>query len=131
MLSHFYGMMQPYTLCSTITRCSSKGGLKLIFLNCCSGSASNVSYIYFYFFLDLNLLDWNKKGSELLAVALGPSVYLWCQKSGETNILCDIQSSDNFYVTSIKWAYDSNYLAIGSNNGSIQVHRNDFTSSYV
>ncbi|KAK3236203.1 ubiquitin-protein transferase activating protein [Cymbomonas tetramitiformis] len=68
----------------------------------------------------LNLLDWSSR--NVVAVALGPSVYLWNANSGEVKQL--MQTSDaasDDYVTSISWACDGKHLSIGTNTAEIQL----------
>ena len=48
----------------------------------------------------LNLLDWSSQ--NVLAVGLGPSVYLWNAGSGQVTKLCDM--NDNDLVTAVAWS---------------------------
>ena len=48
----------------------------------------------------LNLLDWNSE--NILAVALGQTVYLWNASNGHIQELMQASGSDN-YITSISW----------------------------
>lgn len=65
----------------------------------------------------LNLLDWSV--NNFLAVGLSSSVYLWESTTGSVSRLCDLGS--NFTVTSVSWVNDGNHLAVGSNNGTVQI----------
>lgn len=67
---------------------------------------------------DLNVLDWGK--NNILAIGLGSSVFLWNAKDGAVQHLADI-SSENDYVTSVSWAGNGKYLAVGSSDSAIQV----------
>lgn len=67
---------------------------------------------------DLNVLDWGK--NNILAIGLGSSVFLWNAKDGGVQHLADI-SSENDYVTSVSWAGNGKYLAVGSSDSAIQV----------
>lgn len=63
----------------------------------------------------LNLIDWSS--SNLLAVALGNSVYLWNGNTSETMQL--MTSPEN--ICSVNWINSGNCLAIGLNNGHIEL----------
>ena len=65
----------------------------------------------------LNLLDWS--AFNVVAVALGPAVYLYNAASGETSRLCDLGESD--LVSSIKFAGDGNRLSVGTFTGQLRV----------
>jgi len=66
----------------------------------------------------LNLLDWNCR--NILAVALGDSVYLWNAETGEIQKLMNCSQQDN-YVTSLSWVEDGSYLALGTNYNDVQL----------
>lgn len=66
----------------------------------------------------LNLLDWGQ--NNMLAVALGQSVYLWNGNTGSIDLLCQTPETDN-YVTSVSWIQDGNYLAVGTNSAEVQL----------
>jgi WD40 repeat protein len=63
----------------------------------------------------LNLIDWSS--SNLLAVALGNSVYLWNGNTSETMQL--MTSTEN--ICSVNWINSGNCLAVGLNNGHIEL----------
>ncbi|CAK9153286.1 unnamed protein product [Ilex paraguariensis] len=66
----------------------------------------------------LNLLDWG--GNNVLAIALGNSVYLWDASDGSTSELFAIDD-DIGPVTSVRWAPDGQSLAVGLNNSHVQL----------
>eukprot|EP00127_Corallochytrium_limacisporum_P005636 Clim_evm15s210 gene=Clim_evmTU15s210 len=66
----------------------------------------------------LNLVDWSQ--SNILAVGLGPCVYLWNAGSGMVTRLCDLSPDDNF-VTSVSWSPKSDYIAVGTNRSEVQL----------
>jgi len=65
----------------------------------------------------LNLLDWST--SNILAVALGPAVYLWNASTGDIQEL--MTTAENDHVTAVSWIKDGSFLAIGTNNASVQI----------
>lgn len=66
----------------------------------------------------LNLLDWGS--GNILAIALGNSVYLWDASNGSTTELVTIDEEIG-PVTSIRWAPDGRHLAVGLNNSHVQL----------
>ncbi|XP_068634803.1 cell division cycle 20.2, cofactor of APC complex-like [Aristolochia californica] len=66
----------------------------------------------------LNLLDWSS--SNVVAIALGNTVYLWDASSGCTSELLTIED-DNGPVTSVSWAPDGRHIAVGLNNADVQL----------
>jgi len=66
----------------------------------------------------LNVLDWGKR--NVLAVALGPSVYLWNGKSGTVSELLSLPGEQD-YVSSLRWIHDGTALAVGGSNGHVQI----------
>ena len=69
----------------------------------------------------LNLISWGK--DNILAVALGQCVYLWNAGTGDIQHLLNLSGEED-YVTSVRWADmpgQSNYLAIGTNDGPVQL----------
>jgi cell division cycle protein 20 (cofactor of APC complex) len=63
----------------------------------------------------LNLIDWSS--SNVLAVALGPSVYLWNAATGGIEELMTIEDPE-FYVSSVSFSSRSgNILSIGTSTG--------------
>jgi len=66
----------------------------------------------------LNLVDWSS--TNVLAVALGTSVYLWSACTSKVTKLLDLSSSDDT-VTSIAWAIPGSLIAVGTNSGNVQI----------
>ena len=77
----------------------------------------------------LNLLDWST--TNLVAIALAESVYIWNAESGEVGCLCSVSSGEDDeseeIVCSVKFSDDGSYLAIGCASGAIQIY--DLASS--
>ncbi|KAM4102244.1 hypothetical protein ACB094_05G209300 [Castanea mollissima] len=67
----------------------------------------------------LNLLDWGS--SNVLAIALRSTVYLWDATNGSTSELVTIDDDDGGPVTSVSWAPDGRHIAIGLNNSHVQI----------
>lgn len=65
----------------------------------------------------LNLVDWSS--NNVLAVGLGNCVYLWNACSSKVTKLCDLGIDDS--VCSVGWAQRGTHLAVGTNNGKVQV----------
>ncbi|RRT54166.1 hypothetical protein B296_00037711, partial [Ensete ventricosum] len=65
----------------------------------------------------LNLVDWSSH--NVLAVGLGNCVYLWNACSSKVTKLCDLGVDDS--VCSVGWAQRGNHLAVGTNQGKVQV----------
>lgn len=66
----------------------------------------------------LNLLDWGN--SNVLAIALGTTIYLWDASNGSTSELVTIDDEIG-PVTSVNWAPDGRHLAVGLNNSEVQL----------
>ncbi|KAF8069619.1 CDC20-2 [Scenedesmus sp. PABB004] len=66
----------------------------------------------------LNLLDWSS--GNTVAVALGPTVYLWNAASGTIDELCT-SPNEGDYITSVQWAADSTHLAVGTSTAKVQI----------
>lgn len=67
----------------------------------------------------LKLLDWSCNNT--LAVALGPSVYLWNASSGTISELCTLPAADD-YVTSVAWIKEGGgVVAIGTASADVQL----------
>lgn len=66
----------------------------------------------------LNLLDWGS--GNVLAIALGNTVYLWDASDGSTTELVTLDD-ENGPVTSVKWAPDGRHIAVGLNNSAVQL----------
>ena len=65
----------------------------------------------------LNLLDWSP--SNVLAVALGQSVFLWNATTGATHKLVETVGNGNI-ITSLRWGA-GNTLAVGTHCAEIQL----------
>ena len=69
----------------------------------------------------LNLISWSK--DNILAVAMGPSVYIWNASSGEIGHVVTLRAAGD-YVSSVSWSDIpgcSKYLAVGTHHSSIQL----------
>lgn len=66
----------------------------------------------------LNLLDWSD--ANVLAIALGNSVYMWHASSGS---ISEVVAADEAVgpVTSVRWAPDGKHLAVGLTNSHVQL----------
>jgi cell division cycle 20-like protein 1 (cofactor of APC complex) len=65
----------------------------------------------------LNLVDWSSL--NVLAVGLGPCVYLWSACTSKVTKLCDLGPDD--CVTSVSWTQRGTHLAVGTNLGEVQI----------
>lgn len=73
----------------------------------------------------LNLLDWSS--TNLVAIGLGESVYVWNAETGVVDVLCSVGTGEageegDEYICSVKFAEDGSYLAVGLSSGPIQVY---------
>ncbi|KAI8998131.1 WD40-repeat-containing domain protein [Gaertneriomyces semiglobifer] len=66
----------------------------------------------------LNLLDWSS--TNMLAIALENTVYLWNGNTGEASQLCQVARNDQ-YVASVQWAPDGSHLAVGLSEGDVEI----------
>lgn len=57
-----------------------------------------------------------------IAIALGPTVYLWNASSGSVEELCTTKNEGD-YITSVSWATDSTHIAIGTSDAKVQVRQ--------
>lgn len=64
----------------------------------------------------LNLVDWGS--NDVLAVGLGPSVYLWNRETGKVTTLCSLETDS---VTSVSWIQRGTHLAIGTSKGYLHI----------
>eukprot|EP01004_Peranema_trichophorum_P002283 NODE_1353_length_1998_cov_89.296000_g1145_i0.p1 GENE.NODE_1353_length_1998_cov_89.296000_g1145_i0~~NODE_1353_length_1998_cov_89.296000_g1145_i0.p1 ORF type:complete len:436 (-),score=66.09 NODE_1353_length_1998_cov_89.296000_g1145_i0:636-1943(-) len=67
----------------------------------------------------LNLLDWSS--SNVIAVALGTTVYLWHASSGEVTRLMDGEENESMAITSVNWSIDGTTIAVGGDDCTIQI----------
>jgi cell division cycle protein 20 (cofactor of APC complex) len=65
----------------------------------------------------LNLLDWSDR--NVLAIALGPTVYMWNATDGSIAQLCELEEGD--HVTSVSWGANGQYLAVGTDSACVQL----------
>ncbi|KAK4054488.1 WD repeat-containing protein slp1 [Microbotryomycetes sp. JL201] len=77
----------------------------------------------------LNLLDWSS--TNLVAIGLGESVYVWNAETGDVSLLCSVGPADgdvsnategDEYICSLKFTEDGSHLAVGLSSGPIQVY---------
>ncbi|KAJ1926860.1 WD repeat-containing protein slp1 [Tieghemiomyces parasiticus] len=66
----------------------------------------------------LNLLDWS--ATNLLAIGLNQSVYVWNGETGDVVTLCQVETPGE-YVASVQWTADGSYLAVGTSDGDTQI----------
>lgn len=66
----------------------------------------------------LNLVDWSSK--NVLGVGLANCVYLWSAKTSNVTKLCEVDR-DHDRITSVNWAGQGNYLAVGLQRGDVQI----------
>ncbi|XP_032328140.1 cell division cycle protein 20 homolog B isoform X3 [Camelus ferus] len=66
----------------------------------------------------LNVLDWNFQ--NLVAIALGSSIYIWSGEdhNGIENIELSLTCN---YVSSVSWIKEGNCLAVGTSEGEVQL----------
>lgn len=67
----------------------------------------------------LNILDWGQ--NNVIAVGLGNAVYLWNAATSSVSMLPPREDFLNPSVTSLTWLTGSNYLAIGTDNNTVQI----------
>lgn len=65
----------------------------------------------------LNLLSWGHQ--NVVAIALGPSVYLWNANTCSVAQLCRLDDED--YVTSVQWSSRDDTIAVGTFSQDVQV----------
>ena len=85
----------------------------------------HLNHHYLLHFIDLNILDWGN--NNCIGTALGTEVFIWHAETGTVERL--MQTEDNDIVTSVKWINEGNILAVGLNNGTIEVIRKAFNSN--
>ena len=71
----------------------------------------------------LNLLDWS--ATNILAVALASTVYIWMAETGQVMTLCNVRELENAdpdeSVSSLRWTNKGSQLAIGLRTGNVQI----------
>lgn len=65
----------------------------------------------------INTISWSS--SNILAVALKNTVYLWNAVSGEIKPL--LETPENEYVSSLSWIQDGNQIAVGSSLNVVEI----------
>ena len=65
----------------------------------------------------LNLVDWSS--NNVLAVGLDSAVYIWSACTSQVKKLCEVPEDDS--ITSVAWAQQGTYLAVGTNSGTTQI----------
>ncbi|GAX80860.1 hypothetical protein CEUSTIGMA_g8295.t1 [Chlamydomonas eustigma] len=66
----------------------------------------------------LNLLDWNAQ--NIIAVALGRTIYLWNAGTGSVEELCR-SPNEGDYICSVAWSTDGAHLALGTSDSKVQI----------
>ncbi len=68
----------------------------------------------------VNLLSWSD--TNVLAVALGQTVYLWNATSGDIQELCTFDGGADSYISSVSWVQEGGaHLAVGTSAGTTQL----------
>ncbi|XP_035909063.1 cell division cycle protein 20 homolog [Anopheles stephensi] len=65
----------------------------------------------------LNLMDWSM--DNVIAVALGPSVYLWNAATGTIEML--FENEGNEHTCSLSWIHEGHILAVGTSAGTVEL----------
>ncbi|UJR27892.1 hypothetical protein I4U23_009157 [Adineta vaga] len=66
----------------------------------------------------LNLVNWSS--TNILAVGLNASVYLWNANTNNITRLCDLQTESDT-VTSVAWSDRGQYVAVGTHKSIVQI----------
>lgn len=72
---------------------------------------------HIFFSIDLNIMDWSPH--DVLAIALDNSLYTYTVGENRENKLVELFDDT---ITSVAWSKNGNYLAMGTNDGNIQVY---------
>jgi cell division cycle protein 20 (cofactor of APC complex) len=68
----------------------------------------------------LNLLSWSD--TNILAVALADTVYLWNAASGDIQELCTFEGGSDAHISSVAWVQEGGaHLAVGTSGGETQL----------
>lgn len=68
----------------------------------------------------LNLISWSD--TNILAVALGQTVFLWDASSGDIQELCSFENGPNAHISSVAWVQQGGaHLAVGTSSGTTQL----------
>lgn len=65
----------------------------------------------------LNLVAWAL--SNLIAIGLEDTVYVWNALTGLVGLLCELANS--MLVTSLRWSDDGSYISVGKEDGTIEI----------
>ncbi|XP_061510621.1 cell division cycle protein 20 homolog [Anopheles gambiae] len=65
----------------------------------------------------LNLMDWST--DNVIAVALGASVYLWNAATGTIEMLFENEGND--HACSLSWIHEGHILAVGTSAGTVEL----------
>ncbi|KAF3987988.1 hypothetical protein FT663_04215 [Candidozyma haemuli var. vulneris] len=65
----------------------------------------------------LNLVAW--ASSNLIAIGLEDTVYVWNASTGSVGLLCELGNS--MLVTSLRWSEDGSYISVGKEDGTIEI----------
>ncbi|KAK0537204.1 WD repeat-containing protein slp1 [Tilletia horrida] len=71
-----------------------------------------------------NLLHWSSR--NMLAIALGPAVWVWNAESGDVDMLCSLDDHEERFgggsdVSSLRWDETGTVLAVGGERGHVQL----------
>jgi cell division cycle protein 20 (cofactor of APC complex) len=65
----------------------------------------------------LNLLSWSD--TNILAVALSQTVYLWNAGTGDIQELCSVEGDNDAHISSVSWVQQGgSHLAVGTSHGA-------------
>ncbi|ESR50260.1 hypothetical protein CICLE_v10033745mg, partial [Citrus x clementina] len=64
------------------------------------------------------VIDWGR--NNVLAVALGPALFLWKWENGKVKKLLQVPGEDD-YPTSVSWSHDAKTLAVGYMDSKLQL----------
>jgi cell division cycle 20, cofactor of APC complex len=68
----------------------------------------------------LNLVSWSD--TNVVAVALGQTVYLWNAGTGDIQELCTFEDGPNAHISSVQWVQQGGaHVAVGVSNGMTQL----------
>lgn len=67
----------------------------------------------------LSLVSWSSQ--NILAVALGSSVYLWNATTGDITLLMEADNSSGDYISCVNWTNDGHHVAIGMSSGNVEL----------
>lgn len=68
----------------------------------------------------LNLLSWSQ--TNVLAVALAQTVYLWNAGTGDIQELCTMEGGADSHISSVSWVQEGgSHLAVGTSTGATQL----------